>query len=90
MDSIADFKVFKSQLYGLGDTYSFNLNSVHFYICNDYSLDENLRYVENILSEINHVLEGRTVDNPNVRHNEARYMYSMGGNEYYLWRAGTK
>jgi len=87
MDDITDFKILKSQLYSFGDVYSFNLNGERFYVCSDYSLDDNPRYVENILSEINHLLKGRIVANPNTQPHEAKYVYEMGGEEYYLWFA---
>ena len=87
VDSLTKFKVFKSDKYGLGPVYGFYLNREHFYICSDYSIDNNLNYLEEILKGINHLVKGHAVADPNSTPNEKNYAYAIDDDEYYLWRA---
>ena len=54
----------KAQQYALTDIYSFLYKGVKYYVSNDYSLGDNPKYVENLIRDINHNLDGQLLKNP--------------------------
>jgi hypothetical protein len=82
---ITNVKIHKSQLYALGPVYSFSYQNSHYYLVEDYSLDNNPTYVRNIIEEINHLLEGALLARPDAMNSEDKYGASINNTEYYLW-----
>lgn len=84
-EKIENLKVHKSKLYGMCDVFAFDFNGHHYYISNDYSLDDNPQYFKEILLDLNHLLKGNVIKNPNES-SELKYSVSVNNNQYYLWR----
>jgi ABC-type uncharacterized transport system YnjBCD ATPase subunit len=64
-----------------------NLFKNHFYITNDYSLGDNLKYIQNVLIEVNPKLKGNAVKNPIPQSDGAIFASGLDGTEYYLWKS---
>ncbi len=69
------------------DVYSFDYKENHFYITNDYSLGDNLKYIQNVLIEVNPKLKGNAVKNPIPQSDGAIFASGLDGTEYYLWKS---
>jgi len=85
VEDIANFKEHKSQLYAYGPVYAFDFKDSHYYVVEDYSLDENPELVKNILLDINNLLKGEIVKNPKPD-SEFPYSVDLDGRTYYLWK----
>jgi len=86
-NDIQDIKIHKSQLYALGPVYSFNYRDNHYYLVDDYSLDNNPIYVRNIIEEINHLLKGTILTSPDAINSNSQYAVSINNTDYYLWQS---
>lgn len=84
---IMDLLIRKSDMYALGSVYQFTYKDSVFYICDDYSLDDNPAYLEDVLSSINHLLKGQPIKNPHPQSDGAQYAGGLNNTEYYLWKA---
>jgi hypothetical protein len=76
-----------SQLYGFAHIFSFDYKDHHYYVSDDYSLDDKLEYVKNVFLEIDTKLQGALLKNPVAQSDGARYAAGLNGVEYYLWQA---
>jgi hypothetical protein len=83
-EKIENLRVVKSKLYGMCDVFEFDFNGNHYYISNDYSLNDNPKYFEEILLDINHLLRGDALKNPN-NNSELKYSVNIEDSQYYLW-----
>ena len=83
-EKIENLRVVKSKLYGMCDVFEFDFNGNHYYISNDYSLNDNPKYFEEILLDINHLLRGDALKNPN-HNSELKYSVNIEDSQYYLW-----
>jgi len=84
-DEIINMKEHKAQQYGLTKILSFHYSSRKFYISDDYSLGDNPKYVKDLIQDINHLVGGDIVKNPNPQSDAAQYTLGLNGVEYYLW-----
>lgn len=89
VDEIKNIKTHKSQLYALGPVYGFTYHDTHYYLIDDYSLDNNPTYVKNIVEEINHLAEGTPVARPDAANGDELYAASINNTEYYLWESSA-
>jgi hypothetical protein len=55
---IDNFKIYRSQIYGLANVYSFNYKSKHYYVSDDHSLMDNPKFIENVFKELDPTLVG--------------------------------
>lgn len=88
-DDIKNVKTHKSQLYALRPVYGFIYHDTHYYLVDDYSLDNNPTYVKNIVEEINHLAEGTTLARPDAANGDEQYAASINNTEYYLWKSSA-
>jgi hypothetical protein len=88
-DDIKNVKKHKSQLYALGPVYGFIYHDKHYYLIDDYSLDNNPTYIRNIVEEINHLAEGVPLTPPNPTSEDKLYTASINNTEYYLWESSV-
>ncbi|MEI6481377.1 MAG: hypothetical protein WCO19_03670 [Candidatus Saccharibacteria bacterium] len=86
-DDIKNVIEHSSQLYALGPVIAFDYNDRHYYLVDDYSLNDDPKYVQDILEEINHLLKGRILQNPVPQSDGAKYATGIDDNEYYLWES---
>jgi len=84
-EKIENLRVVKSKLYGMCDVFEFDFNGNHYYISNDYSLDDNPKYFEEILLDINHMLKGNALKNPKTN-SELKYSINIENSQYYIWK----
>ncbi|MEI6755764.1 MAG: hypothetical protein WCK80_01985 [bacterium] len=84
-DSIENLKVIKSKDFGMCDVFKFDFNNAHYYISNDYSLDDDPKYFREILLNINHLLTGEALKNPKDGE-EQKYSVNIEDTQYYLWK----
>ena len=84
--SIEHIQKFKSDSYALGDVWSFDYQGRHYYISNDYSLDNNPKYIRNVFEDVNRLLKGQLINNP-LSKSSNLYSMGVGSNEYYLWQS---
>jgi hypothetical protein len=80
---IKNLKIHKSQSYALQNVFAFDYEDKHYYIVDDYSLGDDPKLVESILMDINHLLKGRIVKNPEPSDDKDQYVAS----NYYLWQS---
>lgn len=83
---INTLRVHKAQQYALADIYSFFYDGVKYYVSNDYSLDDNPKYVEALIRDVDHSLTGRLLKSPVSQDDGAIYAVGMDGTEYYMWK----
>lgn len=85
-DELMDFRSGLSQLYARGPIYIFRYKRNRYYIVNDYSIDDDPKFVKNILLERNHLLKGHLLKSP-VHFTVAgsEYIYGLDGGQYFLW-----
>ena len=76
-----------SDWYALGPVFTFDYKGSHYYLVNDYSLGDDPKYVENILSDINHLLKGEIVKKPFGKEKDGLYVALIENEEYYLWKS---
>ncbi|GAC1391481.1 MAG: hypothetical protein NVSMB46_04120 [Candidatus Saccharimonadales bacterium] len=84
---VVKLEIYKSKIYGMQDVYSFDFKDSHYYITNDYSLNDSPKYIKDILIEVNPNLKGSVVENPIVQSDGAKYATGLDGTEYYLWKS---
>ena len=84
-DEISNMKEHKAQQYGLTNILSFYYSRRKFYISDDYSLGDNPKYVKDLIQDINHLISGDIVKNPNSQSDGTQYALKLNGVEYYLW-----
>ena len=87
---ITNLKVYTSQNYAYGPVYAFDYNNKRYYVIDDYSLNDDPRYVKKILLDINPLLKGNILRNATYQADGARYAEGLNGIEYYLWEAPLK
>lgn len=84
---VKDFKVYRSQLYGRTNVYSFIYKNNRYYVTDDYSLMDVPEYIKNVFKDINPQLSGVLLKNPVPQSDGAIYASGLDGVEYYLWEA---
>jgi hypothetical protein len=76
-----------SDWYALGPVFTFDYKNHHYYLVNDYSLDDDPHCVENILNDINHLLKGTIIKKSSATEQNGMYVEVIDGEEYYLWES---
>lgn len=78
--------VYRSDIYAHSNVYAFKYKDVAYYINDDYSLDDNPEYLQEVLESVVSILHGSPVKNPHVPSSGKQYTGKLYGKEYYLWQ----
>lgn len=84
--SIQNIKVYRSGLYGRAQVIGFTHLSTRYYASDDYSLDDNPKFIEEVFRDIDHILKGHLLRNPTTQQDGAIYAAGIDDTEYYLWQ----
>ena len=84
-DEIKNIKTDKAKRYALTNILSFSYAGRKFYISDDYSLNDNPALVRNLIQDINPMIGGGIVKNPEPQSDGAQYALGLDDTEYYLW-----
>jgi hypothetical protein len=84
-DEIKNLKVHSSHIYGLQTVYSFDYDTKHYYVTDDYSLMDNEQYIRHVLEEFTPTLTGKLRKNPTKQSDGALFACGLDDKEYYLW-----
>ena len=87
---IENLKIHKSQSYALGPVYAFDYKDNHYYVVDDYSLNDDPERVKDILLGVNHMLKGKILKNTTLQSDGAKYAEGLGGVEYCLWEVPSR
>lgn len=83
---LKELQTYQAKRYAFADIYGFKYNDARYYVTNDYSLNDSLKYVDNVLRDIDHNLEGSLLKNPWPQSDGAVYASGLSGVEYYLYK----